>query len=170
MGYLMVEGYPLVFTRDNYFYWNKQEKIFWGGKGALAPQFRQRSTEKGARVLSPPNIWSHDRQQLRNGARLRKTAQNGAKRRKTAQNGAKRRKTRKTAQNGAKRRKTAQNGARWRKIGDILAGPNWGGGKSLAPFLNQSLSKIGGHGPLSPLKILFLISSWAQYVCCSYVL
>jgi len=169
MGYLMVEGYPLVFTRDNYFYWNKQEKIFWGGKGALAPQFRQRSTEKGARVLSPPNIWSHDRQQLRNGARLRKTAQNGAKRRKTAQNGAKRRKTaqdgareeasesvpfrgwRKTAQDGARRHKTAQNGAKRRN-------------------LNQSLSKIGGHGPLSPLKILFLISSWAQYVCCSYVL
>ena len=165
MGYPMVEGYPLVFTRNNYFYWNKPEKIFLGGKGGPRPPVSARSTEKGERVLSPPNIWSHNRQQSRNGARWRKTAENGSKRRKTVQNGAKRRKTaqdgareeasesvpfqgqRKTAQDGAKRRKTEQDGARWRKmaqngarrarrrkIGDILAGPNWGGANPSTPF------------------------------------
>ena len=133
MGYPMVEGYPLVFTRDNYFYWNKLENIFLGGKGGPHPPVSARSTKKGERVLSPPYIWSHDRQQSRNGARWRKTAQNGAKRRKTARNTAKRRKTaqdgareegsesvpfrgrHKTAQDGAKRRKTAQDDAKRRK-------------------------------------------------------
>ena len=185
MGYPMVEGYPLVFTRNNYFYWNKPEKIFLGGKGGPRPPVSARSTEMGARVLSPPNIWSRSptvtkrRKTAQNGAKWRKTAQNGAKRCKTAQNGARRRKRRsvrigsipraaqdgtrrcKTAQNGARRRKMAQNGAKRRKMRKAAQnrryprGTKLGGGKSLDPFLKQSLSKIRGPRPPFPPENIF---------------
>ncbi len=42
-----------------------QKKNFRGERGPLPPNFCNDSTEKGVGVLSPPNIWSHDRQQLR---------------------------------------------------------------------------------------------------------
>ena len=70
---------------------------------------------------------------------------------KTAQNGSKdRARRRKTAQNG-------QNGARQRSIRDKFPRGTklWGGGKSLAPFLKQSLSKIGGPRPPFPPENIF---------------
>ncbi len=51
-----------------------QKNIFRGERGPSPPNFCNDLTEKGAGVLSPPNIWSRDRQQSRIGAHWRTPA------------------------------------------------------------------------------------------------
>ena len=131
------------------------------------------------------------RKTVQNGAKRRKTAQNGAKRCKMAQDGAREegsesvpfRGRHKTAQDGAKRRKTEQDGARWRKmaqngarcarrrkIGDILAGPNWGGGQIPRPLFETIFVKNrGAKAPFPPGKYFFcFLPGHSMYVALTY--
>jgi hypothetical protein len=104
--------------------------------------------------VSSPNIWSRNRQQSCIGARRQTPAQKMAKSAQDVQDG---------------RRTPARAGVCWplpaQKIAKsaigFLAGPNWGGQIPCPLFETIVDQNLGGCGPLSPLKILFLVSSRA---------
>ena len=121
---------------------------------------------------------------LQNAAKCCKTPQNAAKHHKTPQNAAnatkrnkqvaKRRQTLQNPPNAAKRCKTPQNTAKHLKTPQIsLIGnkSSWdqifGGAKKPHPLFRSFEiycgPQLGGHGPLSPLKTFFLVSSGAGY-------
>jgi hypothetical protein len=114
-----------------------QKKYFRGKRGPSPPNFCNDSTEKGAMVLSPPNIWSRDRQQSRIGERRQTPVQKIAKSAQDAQENKLRMRScmQQDAQDG--RRMPAHAGARWRK-------------KLLNRRYVSSRDQIGGEAPSPP--------------------